>query len=116
MIADILNNKKPNPVVTELSNRKLNMSLVFIRQSHFAAPKNITLNSTHYVIMKVPNKRELQEIAFNHSSDIDFRNFMNLYRKCTGKPYSFLDIDATLASDNFSCFRKKFQQFQHYHL
>ena len=56
--------------------------------------------------MKIPNKRELQQISFNHSSDIGFKNFMNLYEKCTEKPYSFLVIDATLAPDNASRFRK----------
>ena len=56
--------------------------------------------------MKISNKRELQQIAFNHSSDIDFQDFMDLYKKCTVKPYSFLLIDTTLASDNYSCFRK----------
>ena len=56
--------------------------------------------------MKIPNKREFQQIAFNHSSDIDFQEFMNLYKKCTAKLYSFLVIDTTLASDNHSRFRK----------
>ena len=56
--------------------------------------------------MKIPNKWELQQIAFNHSSDIDFRDFMNLYKKYTAKPYSFSVIDATLALDNLSRFRK----------
>ena len=62
MIADMLSNKKRNTVVTELfvRDRKLNISLVFITQSHFAQPKNIRINSTHYFIMKIPNKRELQ--------------------------------------------------------
>ena len=108
MIADMLSNKKLNPIVTELfiRGRKLNISLVFITQSYFAVPKNIRLNSTHYFVMKIPNKRELQQIAFNHSSDIDFQDFMNLYKKCTAKPYSFLVIDATLASDNPLRFRK----------
>ena len=50
--------------------------------------------------MKIPNKRELQQLAFNHSSNIDFQDFMNLYKKCTSKPYSFLVIDTTLTSDN----------------
>ena len=50
--------------------------------------------------MKIPNKREFQQIAFNHSSGIDFKDFINLYKKCTAKPYSFLVINATLASDN----------------
>ena len=93
MIADMLCNKKLNPTVTELfiRSRMLNISFVFITQSFFA---------THYFIMKIPNKRELQKIAFNHSSDIDFQVFMNLYKKCTAKPYSFLFIDASLVSDN----------------
>ena len=108
MIADMLSNKKLNPIVTELfiRGRKLNISLVFITQSYFAVPKNIRLNSTHYFVMKIPNKRELQQIAFNHSSDIDFQDFMNLYKKCTAKPYSFLVIDTTPLSDNPLQFRK----------
>ena len=56
--------------------------------------------------MKIPIKRELQQIAFNHSSDIDFHYFINLYKKCTTKLYSFLLIDTTLASDNLLRFRK----------
>ena len=58
--------------------------------------------------MKIPNKRDLQQIAFSHSSDIHFQDFMNLYKKCTEKPYSFLAIDTTLASDNLLRFRKNF--------
>ena len=106
----LLSKKKLNPIVTKLfiRSRKLNISLVFITQSYFAVPKNITLNSTHYFIMKIPNKRDLQQIEFSHSSDIDFQDFMNLYKKCTGKPYSFLVIDTTLASDNLLRFRKNF--------
>ena len=68
--------------------------------------KNIRLNSTHYFVMKIPNKRELQQITINHSSDIDFRDFMNLYKKCTAKLHSFLVIHAILASDNPSRFRE----------
>ena len=81
MIADILTNKKINLVVTKLfiRDRKLKISL-FISQSYFAVLKNIRLNYTHYFIMKIRNKGELQQIAFNHSSDIDFRDFMNLYK------------------------------------
>ena len=63
-------------------------------------------NSKHYFLIKIPNKRGLQQIAFNHSSDIDFQDLINLYKKCTAKPYSFFVIDDTLASDNFSRFRK----------
>ena len=106
--SDILNNKKLNPIVTELfiRIRKLNISLIFITQSQLAVPESIRLNSTHCFIMNIPNKQELQQIAFNRSSDIDFKDFMNLYKKCTTKPYSFLVIDATLASDNPYSFRK----------
>ena len=75
MIADMLSNKKLNPIVTEvvIRGRKLNISIVFITQSYFPVLKIIRLKSTHYFIMKIPNKRELQEIAFNNSSDIDLK-------------------------------------------
>ena len=74
MITDILSNKTLNPVVTELfiRGRKLNISLAFITKSYFAVSKNVRLSSMRYLIMKIPNKQELQQIAFNHSSDIDF--------------------------------------------
>ena len=99
---------KLNPIVTELfiRSRKLNISLVFITQFYFAIPKNIRLNSLHNFIMKIPNKRDFQQIAFNNSSDIDFKRFMNLYKRGTPKQYSFLVINATLASDNPESFRK----------
>ena len=72
----------------------------------FVVSKNIRLTSTYYFVMKIVNQRALQQIAYNHSSDIDFQDFMNLYKKCTAKTYSFLVIDATLGSDNSSLFRK----------
>ena len=99
-----------SPIVTELfiRERKLNISLVFIMQSYFSVPKNYRLNSTYYFVMKIPNKRELQQIVFNHSLDIDFRDFMNLYEKFTAKTYSFLVIDTTLASEKSLGFRKNF--------
>ena len=108
LIADMLSNKKLNPIVTELfiRGRKLNISLVSITRFYFAAPKNIRLNSTHYFVMKILNKRELQQTAFNHSSDNDFQDFMNLYKKCIVESYSFLVIDTTLASDSSLHFRK----------
>ena len=108
LIVEILSNKSLNPILTELfiSGRKLSISLVFITQSYFSVRKNIRPNSTHYFIMKVPNKRKFQQIALNHSSDTDFQVFMNLYKKCTGKQYSFLVINALLASDNPLRFRK----------
>ena len=83
MIADMINNNKLNPIVTELfiRGRKLNISIVFILQSFFKVPKDVRLNSTHFFIMKIPNKRGLQQIALNHSSDIDFKDFMKTYKK-----------------------------------
>ena len=106
MIADMIN--KLNSIVTELfiRGRKLNISIVFVTQSYFKVPKDVRLNSTHFFIMKIPNKRELQQIALNHSSDIDFKDFIMIYRKCTAEPYSFLVNDTTLPSDNPLRFRK----------
>ena len=71
MIADMINNKKLDPVVTELFIRgrkigKIGLILIFISQSYFKIPKDVRLNSTHFFIMKIPNKRELQQIALNH--------------------------------------------------
>ena len=83
MIADMINNKKLNSIVTELfiRCRKLNISLVFISQSYFKVPKDVRNNSIHFFIMKIPNKRELQQIAINHSSDINTKDFINIYKK-----------------------------------
>ena len=108
MIADMIHNKKLNSIVTELfiRGRKLNISLVFITQSYFKVPKDVRLNTTHFFIAKILNKRELQQIAINHSSDISTKDFINIYRECTAKPYSFLANDTTLASDNPLRFRK----------
>ena len=80
MIANMINNKKLNSIVTELfiRGRKLNISLVFITQSYFKVPKDVRLNTTHFFIMKIPNKRELQQIALNHSSDIGFKDFVRI--------------------------------------
>ena len=81
MIADMINNKKLNSIVTELfiRGRKLNISLVFITQSYFKVPKDVRLNSSHFFIAKIPNKRELQQIAINHSSDISTKDFTNIF-------------------------------------
>ena len=108
MIADMINNKKLNPVVTELfiRGRKLNISIVFITQSYFKVPKDVRLNSTHFFITRIPNKRELQQIALNHSSDIDFKDFIKIYTKCTVEPYSLLVNDTTLPSDDPFRFRQ----------
>ena len=108
MTADMINNKKLNSIVTELfiRGRKLNISLVFITQSYFKVPKDVRLNTSHFFIAKIPNKRELQQIALNHSSDINSKDFIKIYKKYTAEPYSFLVNDATLASDNPLRFRK----------
>ena len=88
--------------MTELfiRGRKLNISLVFITQSYFKVPKDVRLNTTHFFIAKIPNKRELQQIAINHSSDISTKDFTNIYRECTAEPYSFFVNDTTLTSND----------------
>ena len=108
MFADMIHNKKLNSIVTELfiRGRKLNISLVFITQSYFKIPKDVRLNTSHFFIAKIPSKRELQQVAINHSSDISAKDFANIDRECTNEPYSFLVIDTTLASNNPVRFRK----------
>ena len=98
----MISNNKLNLVVTALfiRGRKLNICIVFIRQSYFKVPRDVRLNSTRFI----PNKRELQQIALNHSSDIEPKDFMKIYRKCTSEPYSFLVNDTILPSDNPSRF------------
>ena len=108
MIADMIQNKKLNSIVTELfiRGRKINISLVFNTQSYFKVPKDVKLNNTHFFIAKIPTKRELKQIALNHSSDISTKHFVNVYRKCTAEQNSFFFNDTTLASDNPLRFRK----------
>ena len=88
----MINNNKLNPIVTELfiRGRKLNISTVFIMQSYFKVAKDVRLNSTHFFIIKIPNKRELPQIALNHSSDTDFKDFMKIYKKCTAETHFFI--------------------------
>ena len=76
----MIDNKRLNPIATELfiRGRKLNISIIFITQCYFKVPKNVRLNFTHFFLMKIPNKRELQQIATNHSSDIDVKYFMKI--------------------------------------
>ena len=108
MIADMINNIKLNPIISELfiRGKKINISIVFITQSYFKVPKDVRLNSTHFFIMIISNKRELQQIALNHSSDIDFKDFMRIFKKCTTEPYSFLVYDTAFPSGNPLRFRK----------
>ena len=108
MIADIMTNKKLQVIIKGLfiRSKKFNISLVFITQSYFSVPKDVRLNSTHYLIMKINNKRELQNIAINHSADIDYKDFMKIYRECTKEPFNFLTIDTTLPASDPLRFRK----------
>ena len=91
MIADIVTNEKFQAIIKELFIRckKLNISLVFITQSYFSVPKDVRLNSTHLII-KINNKREWQNIAINHSADIDYQDFIKIYRECTKEPYNLI--------------------------
>ena len=117
MIADVINNKKLNSIVTELfiRCRKLNISLVFIAQSYFKIPKDVRLNTTHIFIAKIPHEREFKQIAIDHSSDISTKDFTNIYRQCTVESYSFFVSDTTLASDNPFRFRKLFLEYNKKH-
>ena len=78
MIVDIMTNKRFQARIKELfiRCRKLNISIVFITQPYFFVPKDVKLNSTHYLIMKIKNIREIQNIAINHSADIDYNDFI----------------------------------------
>ena len=115
MIEHIMTNKKFQAIIKELFIRyfrKLNISLVFITQSYFFVPKDVRLNSTHYLIVKINSKKELQNIAINHSADIDYQNFIKIYRECTKEPYNFLAIDTTLpASDPLRVRKKLFDSY-----
>ena len=108
MIADMMNNKKLDSIVTELftRGRKINISIVSISQSYFKVPRVVRLNTTHFFIMKIPNKRDVQQIASNQSSDIDFKDFMKIFRKYTAEPYSSLVNDTTLPSNDPLRFKK----------
>ena len=95
MIADIMRSEKCKAIVKELFIRctKLNISIVFITQSYFATPKDARLNSTHYIIMKIGNKKELKSIAEENSGHLDFKEFLKIYIYCTKEPYSFMMVD-----------------------
>ena len=86
--------------------QKIKYSLVFITQSYFSVPKDVRFNLTHYLITKINNKRELQNIEINHSADIDYNDFMKIYRERLRESYNVLIIDTTLPASNFLRFRK----------
>ena len=108
MIADIKSHKKFQAIIKELfvRCRKLNILLMFITQSYFSVPKDVRLTSTHYLIIKINNRKELQNIAINPSADNDYNNFVKIYRECTRERYSFLIIDTTLPASDPLIFRK----------
>ena len=108
MIADIMSNKKVQAIIKYLfiRCRKLNISCVFITQSYFSVPKDVRLNSAHHLIMKINSKRKLQNITINHPADIDYKDFVKIYREYTKKPYSFFTIDTTLPASDALRFRK----------
>ena len=107
MIADMLSNKKLNQIVTELFIRRKNKYFpCFYRTILFRCSKKYQSKFNKLSCYKTPNKRELQQIAYNHSSDINLKDFMNLYKKCSAKLYSFLVIDTTYTSNNPSHFKK----------
>ena len=114
IIAGIIANKKFQAIIKELfiSCRKLKISLLFITRSYFSAPKDVRLNTTHYLIMIINNKRELQNIAINHSANIDYNDFIKVYRECTKEPHYFLTIDTTLPASDPLRFKKN---LFHYH-
>ena len=110
MIADIMSSKNFKAIIKELFSRrrKLNISIVFITQSYFRTPKDARLNSTHYVIMKIRSKKELQNIVQENSGDIDFKDFLKIYKDYTSEPYSCMIINTTVPSGHPMRFRKNF--------
>ena len=100
MIADMIINTLSS------NDRKLNISLVFIPQSYFKVPKDVRLNSTHSFVIKITNKRQLQHAASDHSSDIHFKDFINIYKNVLLNHILFLVNDTTLLSDNPLRYRK----------
>ena len=107
-IADMMTNKKCQAIIKELfiRCRKVNILLAFITQSYFSIPKDVRLNSKHHLIMKIDNKKELQNIAINHAAFIDYEDFVKIYRECIKEPYSFLTIDTALSASDILRFRK----------
>ena len=112
MIVDIETTKESSPIDTELflGGREVNISPVFISQYYFKVPKTIKLNATHYFIMKIPNKREFQQIESNNLSDNEFKDFMKLFTDYAEEPFSFLVKYISLASDNLLRFMKNLIQ------
>ena len=87
----------------------MNVSLCFLIQSYFSVPKTVRINCTHYILFKTHNKREVQQIAIDHSADIDYKDFIKIYRDRTKEPYNFLTIDTTPPS--IKNFIKNFDEY-----
>ena len=96
MVADIEYNKNFKRIIKELfyRARKIDVSIAFITQCYFRALKDVRLNSTHYILTKIVNKKELKSIAEEKSGNLDYKDFFKMYNNCTSKPYSFMTIDA----------------------
>ena len=97
MISHVMSDEKAQRVLNDLfiRCRKLNISLCFLTQSYFSVPKDVRLNYAHNILFKLNNKTELKNIAINHSADIDYKDFIKIYRYCTREVYNFLTIDTT---------------------
>ena len=110
MIADIMRSEKFKAIVKELfiRCRKLNISIVFITQSCYRTPKDARLHSTHYIIMKIGNKKEIKSIAEENSGHLDFKDFLKIYNYCTDKPYFFMMVDTRLTAH--VTFKKNFKE------
>ena len=93
VIADIMRSEKFKAIVKELFIRCRKISIVFITQSYFRTPKDVRLNSTHYILMKIGNKKELKRIAEENSGHLDFKDFLKIYNYCTKEPYTFMLVD-----------------------
>ena len=85
MIFHVMSDRRAQQILKDLfiTHRKLNISLCFLIQFYFSVPKDVRLNYTHYILFKLNYKRELQNIAINHSADIDYKDFIEIYRDCT---------------------------------
>ena len=110
MIADIEYNKNFKRIIKELfyRARKINVSIAFITQSYFRTLKDARLNNTHYILMKIGNKKELKRIAEEKSGHLDYKDFLKIYNYCTREPYSFMTIDARPTAT--MVFRKNFTE------
>ena len=107
MIADIMTNRRFQAIMKELFIRCRKLFHLFLSLNlFFSVPKDVRLNSTHYLIMKINNRKELQNIAINYSADIDYKDFMKIYRECRKEPFNFLTIHTMLPASDPLRFRK----------